>query len=367
MNTISKTIRLFLDSIGRRSEYEFYLNKFQSDRSPCFALILPDSGSIQESGDLMTFDLHFLLRLELCPLVVLVGTEAEANAMELSRHGAVELLEATTLFQTDEVLHYRFEQCVQEEKIPILILPDMELPDVVPQLAPRLSNRLHVLRTSGMLHSPEGENLFYVYVNQSEASALSNEDQAVITLAKTWLSEEPQVHISVSSPLYVLQELFTVKGRGSIIRPGSEILHHTSLDGIDEERLVTLIEDSFGKTFSNPACLQNACDLYLEKDYRGAVVLESHSSGKYLSKFAVGTQARGEGVAQELWDIACASQPALFWRSRASNPINHWYERHASGHHIEGDWNVFWKGISFQDLPSIIQYALDRPADFQEN
>lgn len=104
----------------------------------------------------------------------------------------------------------------------------------------------------------------------------------------------------------------------------------------------------------------------MEEHYRGAVVLEPHPSGKYLSKFAVGTQARGEGVAQELWDAACAPQDRLFWRSRAANPINHWYGRHATGHHVEGDWNVFWRGVPPADLPAIIHTATSRPSDFQE-
>lgn len=366
MNTLSKTIRLFLDSIGRRSEYEFYLKKFQADRSLCFALVLPDSGSIRDSGELMVFDLHFLLRLELCPLVVLLGKDAEADARELSRHGAVDLLEATALLLPDEVLGYRFRQCVEEENIPVLVLPDHRMEEVVPALAPRLSSRLHVLRTSGMLHTREGEKLFYQYVNRDPGTRLSPEDQTMSDTARGWLEKEPRLHISVSSPLYVLQELFTVKGRGSIIRPGSEIRQFSSVQELDRDRLVTLIEESFGKPLSNPDCLDEACAIYLEKDYHGAVVLESHPSGHYLSKFAVGTQARGEGVAQELWDSACAPQEKLFWRSRSANPINQWYERHATGHHQAGGWTVFWKGIPATDLPDIIEYALTRPPDFSE-
>ena len=44
---ISKTLRLFLESIGRRDEYEFYLNKFQSDEAACFGILCPDA----ELGD----------------------------------------------------------------------------------------------------------------------------------------------------------------------------------------------------------------------------------------------------------------------------------------------------------------------------
>lgn len=366
MNTISKTIRLFLDSIGRRSEYEFYLKKFQENRSPFFALVLPDGGSIRDSGDLMSFDLHFLLRLELCPLVVLFGEHARTQAEELNRHGPTRVLDAAILTESEKGLESITAQCLKQEQIPILLLPDHGEQELVPAVAPALSNRVHVLRTSGMLHAPSGERLFYLYLKQNPLVPLEPEDQSVVEWASSWLQHHPSLHVSVSSPLYLLQEMFTVKGRGSIIRPGSEILHLTGIESLQKEKLVALIEESFGKPLSNPDCLANAVDLFLEKEYRGAVLLEAHPAGRYLSKFAVGTQARGEGVAQELWDTACASQDKLFWRSRTDNPINQWYERHATGHHIEGGWNVFWKGIPPSDLPDIIHYAVNRPPDFRE-
>jgi hypothetical protein len=366
MNTISKTIRLFLDSIGRRSEYEFYLKKFQSNRSPCFALVVPDSGSIQDSGELMSFDLHFLLRLELCPLVVLFGEQADGNAQELARHGATRMLGPSLLTGSPEDIAAITSECIREETIPVLNLPDHRVEDLVPLVAPNLSTRIHVLRTSGMLHSPTGEKLFYLYLKRRSQTELLDEDVPVVDRASHWLNQHPTLHISVSSPLYLLQEMFTVKGRGSIIRPGSDLLRFSGIAEVDQDRLVRLIEDSFGKSLSNPDCLQSACEIVLESGYRGAVLLEAHASGKYLSKFAVGTQARGEGVAQELWDAACASQEKLFWRSRTENPINQWYERHATGHHVSGDWTVFWRGISPSDLPAIIDDAVSRPSDFAE-
>jgi hypothetical protein len=366
MNTISKTIRLFLDSIGRRSEYEFYLKKFQENRSPFFALVLPDGGSIRESGDLMSFDLHFLLRLELCPLVVLFGEHARTHAEELTCHGPTLLLDATVLQEPEAQLQSITAQCLNEEKIPILLLPGLDEQDLTPAVAPALSARVHVLRNSGMLHAPNGDRLFYLYLKRKPQVPLVPEDLGVVEWASSWLQHHPSLHVSVSSPLYLLQEMFTVKGRGSIIRPGSEILHLTGIESLQKEKLVALIEESFGKPLSNPDCLEDAVDLFLEKDYRGAVLLEAHPAGRYLSKFAVGTQARGEGVAQELWDAACASQEKLFWRSRTDNPINQWYERHATGHHIEGGWTVFWKGIPPSDLPDIIHYAVSRPPDFLE-
>ncbi|MEX2608219.1 MAG: hypothetical protein WD708_12825 [Kiritimatiellia bacterium] len=367
MNTLSKTIRLFLDSIGRRSEYEFYLKKFQSDRSACFALVIPDSGSVEGSGELMTFDLQFLIRLELCPLVLLTGGDAAVNAERLREHGAYAVLAG--LKPSDDVDLWRtaLQECMQREEIPVCLFPEMEVGEAVKQMAPRLAHRLHVLRNAGMLHDADTEPVFYYYTRRENPYSLNEEDMRIVQLAEQWLEHDPQLHISISSPLYLLQEMFTVRGRGSIIRPGSLIQHITRLEEVDLPRLLELIESAFGRTLKDPESLSEASDFYVESRYRGAVILEPHPAGKYLSKFTVGTEARGEGVAQELWEAACEPQDRLFWRSRSENPVNQWYERHAGGHHREGKWTVFWRGVSPEQLPGIIAYALDRPSDFVED
>jgi hypothetical protein len=366
MNTLSKTIRLFLDSIGRRSEYEFYLKKFQSNRSACFALVIPDSGSVEASGELMTFDLQFLIRLELCPLVLLSGKDAAANAEQLQAHGAYAVLEG--LKPADDTARWReaMQGCLRREEIPVYLMPELEVGEAVKKLAPRLAQRLHVLRNAGMLHDAGEEPVFYYYTRRDNDCRLNAEDQQVVALAEQWLEHDPQLHISISSPLYLLQEMFTVRGRGSIIRPGSHIQHITRLGDLDLPRLLDLIESAFGRRLKDPDSLRQASDFYVESRYRGAVILEPHPAGNYLSKFTVGTEARGEGVAQELWEAACESQKRLFWRSRSENPVNQWYERHATGYHRQGPWTVFWRGVSPDQLPGIIAYALDRPSDFVE-
>jgi len=366
MSTLSKTLRLFLDSIGRREEYEFYLRKFQAERSVCFALVAPDTPAVEQSGDLMTFDLQFLIRLDLTPLVVLAGEDAVQNAASLSAYGDYALLKDLDLNASDTAWREALQACYAKEQIPIWLRPQASLGETIQDLCPRIARRIHLLRVRGMLHGANNDKIFYHYTRRANPHVLDPQDSEVIRLAEAWLAHDPQLHISIASPLHLLQEMFTVRGMGSIVRPGSVIEHHRALDAVDLTRLSKLITEAFGKPLRSADSLMAACDLYLETRYRGAVLLESHPAGKYLSKFAVGTEARGEGLAQELWDEACAPQPALFWRSRADNPVNQWYERHASGHHTEGRWTVFWKGVRAVQLPELITYCLERVPDFKE-
>ena len=363
---ISRTLRLFLDSIGRREEYEFYLKKFQAESSVCFALVAPDPAAVEQSGDLMTFDLQFLLRLELTPLLVLAGPHATRNARDLAAYGDYEILADLPADAPEAAWRARLQPAYARGRIPLLLLPETEPGAAIEALTPRVARRIHLLRVQGMLRGTDGEKIFYHYTHRKNPHTLPDADRAAVALAERWLRHDTRLHISIASPLHLLEEMFTVRGMGSIIRPGSTIEHHTSLDRIDLPRLATLMAEAFRKPLRDPESLRAAGDLYLESRYRGAAILEAHPAGKYLSKFAVGTEARGEGLAQELWEEACAAQPSLFWRSRSENPVNQWYERHAGGHHRAGQWTVFWKGVAPAQLPDIIQYALDRPGDFAE-
>ena len=89
--------------------------------------------------------------------------------------------------------------------------------------------------------------------------------------------------------------------------------------------------------------------------------------GLYLSKFAVDTDARGEGVAQEIWDKMIEDTPSLFWRARKTNPVNRWYTRVADGFIRRDPWIVFWKGVEVESIPSLVKWATSLPEDFLRN
>ena len=358
---INRTLRLFLDSIGRRDEYEFYLRKFQAAHTACFALVVPDDESVEASGDLMTFDLQFLLRLDLSPLLVLCGENAEANRKRLEAHGEYRVLHPRRLLDDGGA---SIREAVADQAVPVVCMPGVDPGAAVDSLAPRVATRVHVLRASGMLRDVDDGEIFYWTTRRTSGPRPRPGDLEIVGVAEHWLEQTPTLHISVSSPLYLLREIFTVRGKGSVIRPGSVIEHHAGMEGVDRDRLLRLIHEAFGRRLRDPSMLDRACDVFLESRYRGAAILESHAAGKYLSKFTVGTQARGEGVAQELWSAACEPRPSLFWRSRADNPVNQWYERQADGSHRMRGWNVFWRGVDPESLPGIIRYAVERPGDF---
>ena len=88
----------------------------------------------------------------------------------------------------------------------------------------------------------------------------------------------------------------------------------------------------------------------------------------YLSKFFVLREARGDGIARDIWDKACAEVPAFLWRSRMENPFNAWYMRRCDGmqraNNSSGDWRIFWKGLEASDIGAAIAAAAAAPDDF---
>jgi len=336
---LNKTIRLFLDSIGRREEYEFYLNKFQAAGTDCFALLVPDLESLEQGAEALAFDLHFLLKLGLKPAVVLSGPGAETQW---------NLLKDNPLFERTV-----FPKLGRRKvSVPVFVEENVQTLESLLQKVPVIGKRVHFIRAAGGLSTE------YYYI-QKPSAELQPEDRALVDVAAALLTARPGTHISVTSPINLLEEIFTVKGAGTVFRRGSTILSKKA----DSKKLLALLEESF-KRKPKKGVLADVTQTYFEENYRGAALLEQQPEGLYLSKFAVGSEARGEGLAQELWDEVCRNHPAFFWRSRKGNPVNQWYDRYADGRHTAGDWVIFWRGMDAAAIPGLIAFCIFRPADF---
>jgi hypothetical protein len=351
---LNQTIRLFLDSIGRREEYEFYLNKFQSAGTACFALLVPDLESLDQGAEAFAFDLHFLLRLGLKPAVVLCGSDAEAKWALLAENPLFEKA-AFPMVGTFEGRVPVFFQPVEN----LLGAGSLSAEALAKEEAcfQAVGKRVHFIRPSG------GFEVDYYYTQKENPIELTDEEQALADVAAALLAARPGTHIFVTSSRNLLEEIFTVRGAGTVFRKGSTI-GSPDFQTLEKTKLLALLEESFKKK-PKDGIFGAVTTIYLDEACRGAVLLEEHPEGLYLSKFAVGSEARGEGLAQELWAEVCEKHSAFFWRSRVGNPVNQWYDRQADGYHTAGDWMVFWRGMSADSLPGLIAFCQNRAPDFQ--
>jgi acetylglutamate kinase len=173
----------------------------------------------------------------------------------------------------------------------------------------------------------------------------------------------PNTTLSVTSPLALLNELFTVKGSGTLIKLGSTIHRYSDYAPVDLGRLKELLESSFKRTLSEAFFDAPITSIYLEEGYRGAAIVQPGHQGAYLTKFAVDPLAQGEGIGQDLWRAMHRDTPRLYWRARRTNPILPWYQTVCDGFVHQGEWSIFWRGYQPGEIEALVRDALAHPVD----
>jgi len=172
---------------------------------------------------------------------------------------------------------------------------------------------------------------------------------------------------AITSPEHLASELFTYRGAGTLVRRGFEIVEHETLETVDVDRLASLVSESFGRRLrSDYFDERDVVRVFVAGDYTAAAILTGGGPAAYLDKFAVTSEARGQGLAGSLWRRIVAAEPELFWRSRAGNEINPWYTSRADGMQRAGEWVVFWCGMrDAVDIARSARYALNLEDSFE--
>jgi amino-acid N-acetyltransferase len=157
-------------------------------------------------------------------------------------------------------------------------------------------------------------------------------------------------------------------------------------NGIDLQRLVTLLEDSFGRKLDVDDYLRrtndNLAGVIIAGDYEGCAILTwekpnnidpqtAYEEGRfvpYLDKFAVLRSRQGNGgVADIVFNamIRDCFPDGVLWRSRKDNPVNKWYFERSVGTSKLADcnWAMFWTTL---DLNSKRQKLEDYEAVCRE-
>lgn len=178
----------------------------------------------------------------------------------------------------------------------------------------------------------------------------------------------PTSSVSITSPDHLAKELFTHGGEGTLVRRGEKVQRHEGWSTIDTSRLRDLLEQCFGRALDDGYFLHKApYRVYLAESYRATAILTQEDDVPYLDKFAVTTEAQGEGIGGSIWKRMRNENPKLFWRSRATNPINAWYAQNADGLYKTDKWWVFWCGMSgFPEIQRSVERALAMPATFHD-
>nr|XP_006823230.1 PREDICTED: N-acetylglutamate synthase, mitochondrial-like [Saccoglossus kowalevskii] len=137
--------------------------------------------------------------------------------------------------------------------------------------------------------------------------------------------------------------------------------------------MLALLTRAFGRMLSKDY-FTNLGDrlhtLYLSENFNACAVItqENEVAVPYLDKFAVSAHSQGEGTSEMLWESVRKDFKSLFWRSRSSNMINPWYFKRSEGSWSNGEWTVFWYGVSDPKVSyELVDYAASLPSSFVED
>jgi acetylglutamate kinase len=169
--------------------------------------------------------------------------------------------------------------------------------------------------------------------------------------------------VSITKPAELAKELFTHKGSGTYIRRGERVLRVTSWNELDLGRMRSLIESSFTPRTLVPDYFERTRLLraYVSENYRAAVILLQGGEHVYLDKFAVLDEAQGEGLGRAVWQVMRDETPALFWRSRHGNVINHFYYAESDGCCKLPSFKAFWYGIEdFAEIEACVEFCREK-------
>jgi hypothetical protein len=371
----AEAVLQFLAGIGSGSEVEFYLRLFRAGAPESFASIVFDPETWQKNADGVVLDLRLLATLSLSPVVVLGFYQperaSEFAAVLSAKLAAIEI--ASKVFDSS-ASRAEIAAAASRNEIPLLHLSELEENarelELARVLASLETRKLIFLRNRGGLqtgtHPLSVVNISDEYSELMSLPDLTLDQKHLLGSSQRLIAalDPRELLVTVTSPLSLLHELFTVRGAGTLLRRGARVERHTGYDGVDLEALRALLEASFDKPLNPAAFTRPVEHVYLEERYRGVAIVARTRLGSYLSKFAVTRQAQGEGIGRDLWQAMQEEERVLFWRARAKNPIRAWYEKQCDGRVRVREWMVYWIGLAPERIPEAIAHALSQPLDF---
>ncbi len=371
----------FLEGLGQSRETDFYLRLFRAEAKERFATIAVDSWVARHSLDAVALDLHHLAALSLTPVVVLGLVEpalADEHAARLRRRLSRDNVPAEVLASAEhgEALAARVAEAARGGRIPIVpfdaadgVTVDARVERLARLLAGLATRKLiFLIRRGGLLQRGAPVGVLNLTTSPSALLAspeVSRKQRMLVEQSRRLVLDlvPHRLLVSLTSPIDLLREIFTVQGAGTLLRRGAHIDRRSAWSEVDLVRLRALVTAAFGRPPLEAMFARPVSRLFVEEEYRGAAVLLDTPLGAYLTKFVVDPEAQGEGLGRDLWDTFVAEHPAVFWRARPWNPIAPWYAREAAGLCRFPEWHVFWKGLANERIPAAIEYALAAPID----
>ncbi len=375
--SVRDTVLRSLSAIGRDDEAAFYANVFQSQDPERFALIVLDPRCLKNPLlEALISDLRILSDLQLTPVLVVGALDDDRTSVKFQSQRLYKELDhvgikTVKLNTASYGLMADIKNQASRGGMAVLEMTEtaagkVRLPELVEKLRP---GKVIFLQPSGGLRRG-GRRLPVVKIGErgieGDIDDMSPGQGRFIDIAgELAMRPENSAGYIIASPLNLLQELFTVKGSGTLMRRAAKVYHMQTYKDMNLKQMRSSIEEAFGKPLAPDFFKQPMSHAFVEHSYRGGAIVTSLAGLPYLSKFWVVQLAQGEGIGRDIWDALTETVPAFFWRSRMGNPFNDWYMKACHGMQVSGEWRVFWRGLDAPEIPGAIIAAAAAPHDFK--
>jgi len=355
----SEAIKLILESLGRKDEVEYYLKRFRSQDSSYFSILVPDYETLDQFWGAFLVPLEILYKLELLPIVFIGGPDYQKYIEQFS---LIDFFKVLVLERENQIFKEKYK------KIPVIFVNEIFIKfynkyyHILPQ-------RILFIRNAGNLKDLNYQNIFQIHPYEN---TLKNKDLKILFddfgiyyYASSLYNQYNNLQISITSSFFLLKELFTIKGAGTLLRKKIKI-QHIKKDHITESLKTYLkekIELNFAKKLKDSA-LDEITDIIMDDSYQSFIILEQKEFAYYLSKFVVSIEARGKGIAMDLWEYVDSLNIPVFWKTKKTNSIHKWYEKISDGLIRQGNYIIFWKNLSYMEIPKMMDFILKRGTDF---
>ena len=207
-------------------------------------------------------------------------------------------------------------------------------------------------------------NLVLEYEDLMQQDWLHSGMKLKLEQVKALLDHLPKTSsVSITKPINLPKELFTDSGSGTLVKHGYKVDQFKEPDRQIQSEFKLIVESSFdGQLVDDFFDKSGDLQIFMTACKRATIAISNEFKIPYMDKFGVIPNAKGEGLGAGIWHEMRKTYPEVFWRSRASNPINKFYSSICEGCQKNSDWHVFWIGISdYTLLKDCIEYALNKP------
>lgn len=301
-----ETLQTFIERTAHSRDANGFLDQYHRVEADRFLLLIPKLKTLEETEHFIS-EVQYLVKLELYPTLMFCD---EFLSLRFKR----KIIKALCSGEVGlDHMQCKFKDLVRQLK---------NLAQAKPFFKTMLVDQ-PVLNVSG-----EVINLLHLNMKNPELEPKSHE-------AMSWLRPllehlGPAFSMQMVQADRILEELFTKRGAGTLVSLGYEF-NLAKVDEIDETRLIELLENGFMRKLKSnyfSKLRSHGASILLEKDYRGAIVIQHFGDFHYLDKVVVAPEFFGRGMGSLLLDELTEhleryslQHPKLIWRAKLENPF----------------------------------------------